>query len=171
MKDIFEKLITVADQLDDIGYERQADLVDAVVKSLIGDRDNNRGYKETPKKVKKVVKQVNEDVQEIRRKIVDDEDVKDLFDAKAKLTKLKNSDDYELTDDEWAKLYKQILDDKFKREYTEKSEEELEKELNDLTEDKKRKGELTKEEEADYEMIDKIYKSKAYEETRPSDRN
>ena len=180
IEDILEALVEIADNLDEEGYERQAKIVDVVVHNLIkdycgGDRNGKKdGGKKSVKLPDKVVedkKQISDDALKVRKIIVDDGDIKDLYDAKNKLTKLKNSDKFDLTDSEWGTVYAQILEDKFRREYEEKGEEELEKELNDLTEVKKRKGELDKEEEADYAMIDRIYKSKAYEEVRPSDGN
>ena len=180
MKDIFEKLITIADQLDDQGYSRQADMLDAVAKTLLNNFcpvETRRKSKDKPKednkdvpdKVKKEVKEISDDAVKARKALVDDKNIDDLFDAKEALTKMKGSEDYSLNDEEWSAVYEQVLEDRFRREYEEKSEEDLEKELNVLLEDKKRKGELNKEEELEFEMIDNIYKRKSNEEVRPSD--
>lgn len=178
MKDLFEKLLDIANQLDHKGYQREADLIDAIMKNLLNNRnkdnkktEDNEDKTSKPKKVIEDKKQIKEDAVKIRKKIVDDENIKDLFDAKEELIKLKNSGDYDLTEDEWADVYGQILEDKFKREYSDKSKEDLEKEIATLTEDRKRKGELSKEEELDYKMIDEIYKKKTHEDIRPSDKS
>lgn len=176
MKELFEELISAANRLDDKGYELEADLIEAVLKNLINDRKSNK--KETkktdndePEKVKEEKEQVNNDMKEVREKLVDNESIKDLFDLKEELKKIKISKEYDLTEDEYEEVYEQLLEDKFKREYSEKEKEELEEELNKLTEDRKRKGELDREEEMDYKMIDEIYKRKSHEDVRPSDKS
>jgi len=175
MKELFEKLLSIANLLDGKGYEREADLIDAIMKNLIDDKDDGgtekNSKKEEPKKVKEERKQVEEDAEKVIKKIVDDENIKDLFDAKEELNKLRNSDEYDLTIDEWEDVYSKILEGKFKREYADKSKKELEEEIRKLVEDRKRKGELSREEELDYEMIDEIYKRKNHEDIRPSDKS
>ena len=182
IEDILEMLVEAADDLDEQGYKHQAKVIDAIVQTLVKDycgcgkreckkEDGDKKATKIPRKVEEDKKQISDDAKDVRQKIVDDDSVKDLYDAKHELTKLKNSDDYDLTDSEWGAVYEQILEDKFRREYEDKDADELEKELNDLTEDKKRKGGLEKEEEADYNMIDRIYKDKVHEDVRPSDRS
>jgi len=192
IKEVFEQVIDLANQLEGMGYYRYADLLDAITKNLSKedggkakseerreekhedkheDKKDNHETTDTPERVKEESKQIKDDMTVVRKKIVDDKDIKDLFEAKEQLTKLKNSGQYELTEDEWSKIYGQILEDRFRREYSEKGKEELEKELNRLLEDKKRKGELNKEEELDYKMIDEIYQQKSHEEVRPSDKS
>jgi hypothetical protein len=154
-------------------------LIDAILNNLIGNRDKSDKKDSTPKenkedlpeKVKEDSEQIKDDAIEVRKIIVDDENLKDLYEAREKLNELKRDDKYELTEEEWAGVYEQVLKDKFEREYDEKDNEELETELNKLVEDKKRHGELSREQEMEFKMIDTIYKRKSHEEVRPSDNN
>jgi len=131
MKDIFESLINIADRLDKKGYDRQADMVDAVAKTLLSNITTDKIQdQDAPIKVKQEQNKLSKDFNRVRKLIVDDENIKDLFDAKEELTKMKNSREYHLNDNEWSYVYEQILEDKFKRDYEKKSSQKLEEELN-----------------------------------------
>jgi len=178
MRELLKALVDIADRLDKKGYGRYADLIQAIIEGLVSSNkdeligeDKKQDDTKEPEKVKEDNEQIKEDAAKARKAMVDDEGIKDLFDAKEKINEMKRSDDYDLTDDEWEFVYEKVLEDKFKRDYTEKSKQELEDELNRLVEDKKRKGELSREEELEYNMINSIFKRKTHEEVRPSDQD
>jgi len=164
-----QKLLEVADLFDREGLEREADIITAIINKIVGSNDCSNGNDVNTEKAKEEPGNL---MQEAVDSLVDNSNIKDLKDLKYFLTGLKNSNKFsELIEDDWEKVYKEVLDKLFQREYTEREQNELEEELQDLEEDRKRKGELTREEELDYEMIKSVLVRESHEEIRPSDKD
>lgn len=165
---MIQKLLEVADNLDEMGCERESDIITAVLNKIVGsEKDKGKSKSESNIETKED-KDVKDDAEKVVNELLNN-DLGDLKDFKEEIIRLKNSDKYELIEDDWEKIYELVLDKKFKRDYSEKDADELEEELMDLEEDRKRKGELTREEELDYDMIKNIVKRKTHEDVRPSD--